>query len=52
MIVPLLFEALLAGRWGSPYLLIKVSLTSFPPKTLMAVRVTLAACFLLVVLRP
>lgn len=43
--------AVLAGLWGSAYLLIKVALTSFPPITLMAVRVTLAACFLLVVLR-
>ena len=43
--------AVLAGLWGSSYLLIKVALTSFPPFTLMAVRVTLAACFLLVVLR-
>ena len=39
--------AVLARLWGSSYLLIKVALTSFPPITLMAVRVTLAACFLL-----
>lgn len=43
--------AVLAGLWGSSYLLIKVALTSFPPITLMATRVTLAACFLLIVLR-
>ena len=41
---------MLARLWGSSYLLSKVALT-FPPITLMAVRVTLAACFLLVALR-
>lgn len=43
--------AVLAGLWGSSYLLIKVALTSFTPITLMAVRVTLAAAFLVVVMR-
>ncbi len=43
--------ATLAGLWGSSYLLIKLALMSLPPVTLMAIRVTLAALFLLVVLR-
>ena len=42
---------MLAGLWGSSYLLIKIALASFPPITLMAVRVTLAAAFLVVVMR-
>ncbi len=41
----------LACLWGSSYLLIKVALTSFPPITLMAIRVTLAAAFLVTVMR-
>ncbi len=41
----------LACLWGSSYLLIKVALATIPPITLMAVRVTLAALFLLVVMR-
>jgi drug/metabolite transporter (DMT)-like permease len=36
----------LASLWGSSYLLIKVALGSFPPMTLMAIRVTIAALFL------
>ena len=43
--------AVLASLWGSSYLLIKVALTSYPPITLMAFRVTLAAAFLVVVMR-
>lgn len=43
--------AVLAGLWGSSYLLIKVALATIPPVTLMAIRVTLAAAFLLVVMR-
>ncbi len=43
--------ALLASLWGSSYLLIKIALTSYPPITLMAFRVTLAAAFLAVVMR-
>lgn len=43
--------AVLAGLWGSSYLLIKVALATLPPITLMAIRVTLAALFLLVVMR-
>lgn len=49
--VELALLALLAGLWGSSYLLIKVALTSFPPMTLMAVRVTLASVFLLIVMQ-
>ncbi|TAG48554.1 MAG: EamA family transporter [Betaproteobacteria bacterium] len=52
---PLRFELLLLGvlacLWGSSYLLIKVALGSIPPTTLMAFRVTLAALFLLAVMR-
>ena len=43
--------AVLACLWGSSYLLIKVALATIPPVTLMATRVTLAAVFLLVVMR-
>ena len=43
--------AVLAGLWGSSYLLIKVALTTIPPVTLMAIRVTLAALFLLLIMR-
>lgn len=43
--------ALLATLWGSSYLLIKVALATIPPVTLMALRVTLAAMFLLAVMR-
>ena len=43
--------AVLAGLWGSSYLLIKVALASFPPFTLMAIRVSLAAAFLVAVMR-
>ncbi len=43
--------ALLAGLWGSSYLLIKVALGSIPPITLMAIRVVIAACFLAAVMR-
>ncbi len=42
--------AVLACLWGSSYLLIKVALATIPPITLMAIRVTLAAVFLLVVM--
>jgi drug/metabolite transporter (DMT)-like permease len=41
----------LACLWGSSYLLIKVALATIPPVTLMAARVTLAALFLLAVMR-
>ncbi len=46
-----LLLAALATLWGSSYLLIKLALTSIPPITLMAIRVTLAAAFLLLVMR-
>ena len=42
--------ALLAGLWGSSYLLIKVALATIPPVSLIALRVTLAAVFLLVIM--
>ena len=41
----------LAGLWGSSYLLIKVALATIPPVTLMAIRVSLAALFLLLMMR-
>ncbi len=46
--LPLL--ALLAMLWGSSYLFIKVAVAEIPPITLIAVRVTGAAAFLLVVM--
>ncbi len=49
--IEIAFLALLAVLWGSSYLLIKVALMTIPPVTLMAARVTLAALFLLVVMR-
>src|SRR5882672_9154907 len=42
---------LLALLWGSSYLLIKLALASFPPLTLIAIRVTVAAILLLAVVR-
>lgn len=42
--------AVLAGLWGSSYLLIKIALATIPPVTLMAARVMLATAFLLVVM--
>lgn len=46
----LVLLGVLACLWGSSYLLIKVALATIPPVTLMAIRVTLAATFLLVVM--
>ena len=46
--VELALLAALASLWGSSNLLIKVALATIPPVTLMAVRVTLAAVFLVV----
>lgn len=42
---------LLALLWGSSYALISIGLTSFPPVTLMALRVVFAAVFLLAIIR-
>ena len=49
--IELALLGVLACLWGSSYLLIKVALATLPPVTLMAIRVTLAAMFLLVVMR-
>jgi drug/metabolite transporter (DMT)-like permease len=49
--IELALLGLLAGLWGSSYLLIKIALVTLPPITLMAIRVTLAALFLLLVMR-
>jgi drug/metabolite transporter (DMT)-like permease len=43
--------ALLALLWGSSYLFLKVAVTEIPPVTLIALRVTGAVGFLLVVMR-
>ncbi|MBL4721104.1 MAG: DMT family transporter, partial [Alphaproteobacteria bacterium] len=42
--------ALLAFLWGSSYLLTKIAVGSIPPITLIAVRVSLAAIFLFLIL--
>jgi drug/metabolite transporter (DMT)-like permease len=42
---------LLAGLWGSSYLLIKIAVATIPPITLIAMRVSIAAVFLLIVMR-
>jgi drug/metabolite transporter (DMT)-like permease len=47
--VELALLCLLALLWGSSYLLIKVAVATIAPVTLIAVRVTIAAVFLLVV---
>ena len=49
--IELALLALLAMLWGSSYLLIKVALATIPPFTLMAIRVTLAAVFLILAVR-
>jgi len=41
---------LLAGLWGSSYLLLKVALQTIPPITVVAIRVSVAAVFLTVIL--
>lgn len=46
-----LLLGLLALLWGSSYLFLKVALAEIPPVTLIAIRVTIAAVFLLCVLR-
>ena len=45
------FLALLALLWGSSYLFIKVAVTEIPPLTVIAARVTIAALFLLAIMR-
>ena len=42
--------AVLALLWGSSYLLIKITVAEIPPIALIAVRVTIAAAFLLAVM--
>ena len=49
--VELALLALLAGLWGSSYLLIKVAVATIPPVTLIAIRVSLAAVLLLAIMR-
>jgi len=41
---------LLAGLWGSSYLLIKIAVATIPPITLIAMRVSIAAVFLVIVM--
>jgi len=48
--IELLLLGLLALLWGSSYLLIKVAVQEIPPLTLIAIRVSGAALFLLAVL--
>jgi len=43
--------AILALLWGSSYLLIKIAIETIPPVTLIAVRVTVAAVFLIIVMQ-
>ena len=45
------FLGLLALLWGSSYLFIKVAVAEIPPITLIAIRVTIAAFFLVILLR-
>jgi drug/metabolite transporter (DMT)-like permease len=42
---------LLAALWGPSFLFIKVAVRDYPPMTLVAIRLTLAAVFLYIVLR-
>lgn len=46
-----LLLGLLALLWGSSYLFLKVAVAEIPPATLIAARVTIAAVFLMIVLR-
>jgi drug/metabolite transporter (DMT)-like permease len=43
--------ALLAGLWGSSYLLIKLAVGTIPPVTLVAIRVSLAAVLLFAIMQ-
>lgn len=49
LVVELVYLGLLALLWGSSYLFIKVAVTEISPVTLIAVRVSIAAIFLLLV---
>jgi drug/metabolite transporter (DMT)-like permease len=49
--VELLLLGLLAIFWGSSYLFINVAVNEIPPITLIAIRVTIAAVFLFVVMK-
>ena len=51
MVFELGLLGLLALLWGSSYLFIKLAVTQIPPLTLIAIRVTIAAIFLGLVLR-
>ena len=51
LIVEIGFLLLLSLLWGGSYLLIKVALDTIPPTTLIAVRVTLGAAFLYVIMK-
>ena len=51
LVFELALLALLAGLWGSSYLLIKVAVVGIPPVTLIAIRVSLAAVLLIAILR-
>src|SRR5918994_7567085 len=51
LVFELALLALLAGLWGSSYLLIKLAVATIPPVTLIAIRVSLAAVLLLAIVR-
>jgi drug/metabolite transporter (DMT)-like permease len=51
LVIEMSFLGLLALLWGSSYLFIKVAVAEIPPITLIAMRVVIAAVFLLLVLR-
>ena len=51
LVFELALLALLAGLWGSSYLLIKLAVATIPPVTLIAIRVSLAAVLLLAIIR-
>ena len=50
IVVELGFLGLLALLWGSSYLFIKVAVSEIPPITLIAIRVSIAAIFLVIVM--
>jgi drug/metabolite transporter (DMT)-like permease len=49
--IEILFLALLALLWGSSYLFIKVAVAEIPPVTLIALRVSGASIFLMIVMK-